>query len=152
VGNPVLIGQYDYTLDDKNRLVVPPRFRELLNQAKENTFVLAKGIDDCLWLFLPSQWESFMTEFKDAVKNMKDKGAARAAQREMFRSAEEVKVDEQGRVHLSDTLKGYARLKKDVVVAGAGSKAEVWDSERYRQYMDKQAKPAFAKIAKELPF
>lgn len=151
MGNPVLIGQYDYTLDDKNRLVVPPRFRDLFTQEKASHFVLAKGIDDCLWLFLPTQWESFMTKFDEAVKGTKDKSAARAAKRELFRSAEEVKLDEQGRVLVSETLKGYARLKKDVVVAGAGDRAEVWDSERHRQYTAKQAKPAFEKIAKELP-
>lgn len=149
MGIPVLIGQYDYTLDAKNRLVVPPRFRELLTQEKASHFVLATGFDECVWMFLPSQWENFMTQFDEQAQGVKDKDSVRHARRQLFSNAEEVAVDDQGRVLVSEKFKVHGGLRKEVVVIGAGKKAEVWDAGRYSSYTSKKAKPAFDKIAKE---
>ncbi|MBI5596175.1 MAG: division/cell wall cluster transcriptional repressor MraZ [Elusimicrobia bacterium] len=150
MGNPVLIGHYDYTLDAKNRLVVPSRFRELLTQEKASHFVLAKGRGDCVMLFLPSQWENFMNLFEEQARALKDKTGVPDARRELFANAEEVELDEQGRVLVSEKFKSHAGLRKDVVIIGAGARAEVWDAARYQQYAAKKAKPAFEKIAQEM--
>lgn len=148
----MLIGKFDYTLDDKNRLVVPPKFRKLLEQEKGAHFVLAKNIDGCLSLFLPSQWESYLVKFDEAAKTHKNPSGIRMARRELFNTAEESLVDEQGRILVPESLKEQAHLRKDVIVAGTGDKAEVWDAQRYEQHMAKLAKPAFEKIAKDLSF
>ncbi|MDE2292558.1 MAG: division/cell wall cluster transcriptional repressor MraZ [Elusimicrobia bacterium] len=146
----VLTGRYDYTLDSKNRLVVPPTFRDLLTQEKGTHFMLAQGFDGDLWLFLPSQWEQYQNHMNEAAKGMKDKAAARAAMMQFFSSAERVELDEQGRILVPESLKAHAQLKKDVVVAGAGAKAAIWSSDRYEQHVRKQAKPALEMLAKEL--
>ncbi|MBI3298524.1 MAG: division/cell wall cluster transcriptional repressor MraZ [Elusimicrobia bacterium] len=152
MGISVLIGKYDYTLDDKNRLVVPPKFRKLLEQEKGSHFFLAKNVDGCLSLFLPSQWEGHLMKFDEAAKTQKNATAIRAAKRDLFNTAEEALVDEQGRILVPESLKEQAHLRKDVIVAGAGDKAEIWDAQRYERHMAKQAKPAFEKVAKELAF
>ena len=152
MGNPVLIGQYDYTLDTKNRLVVPPRFRELLTQEKGTHIIVAEGIDEeCIYFFLPTLWEQFLVDLKELAKKMPDKGSARAAFRHFFNSARELEVDDQGRILVPESMKEHARLKKDVMVTGSGNKAEIWDSERYR-HMDKDAKPKLKKLAAEMGF
>ncbi|MFA6028753.1 MAG: division/cell wall cluster transcriptional repressor MraZ [Elusimicrobiota bacterium] len=146
----VTIGQYDYSLDPKNRVVVPPRYREALIAEKGSHFVLAIGQDECLWLFLPSQWEAFLDDAKTHTQDIKDKKKARAAKRFIFSSAVEAPVDEQGRVLVPQNLKDFAGLKKDVVVAGAGNKAEIWDRARWQEYSRKHAAPSFTELAKDL--
>lgn len=150
MGNVVLTGKYDYTLDTKNRLVVPPSYRKLLDQEKGSHFMLAQGFDGDLWLFLPSQWEQYQNHMNEAAKQAKDKAQARAAQVEFYSSAFEAEVDDQGRILVPEGHKEHAGLKKEVVVAGAGAKATVWASDRYETHRKKRAKPALDMLAKEL--
>jgi MraZ protein len=150
VGISVTIGQYDYTLDSKNRLVVPPSYRKSLDRESGTHFVLAKGFDGCIWLFLPSQWETIVEDLKEASAAIKDKSKARAVRRALFGSAEEVTPDDQGRVLISHLLKDHAKLKKNVVIVGAGNKAEIWDEAKWNAYSKKEAVPALEKHAKDL--
>lgn len=146
----VMTGKYDYSLDAKNRLVVPHHFRDLLTQEKGSHFIMSMGFDGDLWLFLPSQWEQYQSDVKEKAKTMKDAKAARAAQMNFFSMAERAELDEQGRILVPERLKAHAGLKKEVVIAGAGNKATVWDAARYEEHMKKFAKPAFDMLAKEI--
>lgn len=146
----VTIGQYEYTLDPKNRLVVPPRYREALAAEKGSHFILAIGIDRCLWLLLPSQWEAVLQDTKEASQSIKDKARARAFRRHLYGSAVETPLDEQGRILVPQGLKEYAGLRKDVSIIGAGNKAEVWDRSRWKSYSRSQAAPSFEKLARDL--
>lgn len=150
MGNVVLTGKYDYTLDGKNRLVVPPSYREVLTQEKGTHFMLVHGFDGDLWLFLPSQWEQYQTHALEATKKMKDAAASRAGMMEFFSMAERADVDDQGRILVPEGFKDHAKLKKEVVIAGAGTKATIWDAATYEQHSKKKGKPALALLAKEL--
>ena len=147
---PVTIGQYEYTLDPKNRLVVPPRYREALIAEKGTHFVLAMGFDGCIWLFLPSQWERLLEQADDRSKEVRDKRKARAFRRSLYSTAVEAPLDEQGRLLVSQHLKHHAGLRKEVVIAGAGNKAEIWDRSRWQAYTRKEAAPSFAELGKDL--
>lgn len=145
----VTIGRYDYSLDPKNRLVVPGRYREALLEEKGRHFIMAVGLDRCIWLFLPSQWEAFLEDSKTSTRDMKGE-KARAVKRHIFSSAIEAELDEQGRLLVPQHLKEHAGLKKDVVVSGAGNKAEIWDSKSWEAYSRKQAGPSFESLAADL--
>ncbi len=145
----VTIGRYDYSLDPKNRLVVPGRYREALLAEKGRHFIMAVGLDHCIWLFLPSQWEAFLEDSKTSTRDMKGE-KARAVKRHIFSSAIEAELDEQGRILVPQHLKDHAGLKKDVVVSGAGNKAEIWDSKGWESYSRKQAGPSFERLAADL--
>ncbi len=147
---PVTIGQYEYRIDPKNRLVVPPRYREALAAEKGSHFILAVGIDKCIWLFLPSQWEDFEREMRTESRSMKNKAKARALKRHIYGTATEAPLDEQGRVLITHNLVSHAGLRKHVMIAGAGNKAEIWDRSRWESYQKKQAAPSFEKLAKDL--
>jgi MraZ protein len=147
---PVTIGQYEYTLDPKNRLVVPPRYREALIAEKGSHFILATGFDRCIWLFLPSQWESILQDSKDIAKSIKDKQQVRAFMRHLYGNSVEATLDEQGRILVPQTHKAYAALKKEVMIVGVGNKAEIWDRSKWNAYIRKQGSPAFEKLAKDL--
>lgn len=147
---PVTIGQYEYRIDPKNRLVVPPRYREALAAEKGSHFILAIGIDKCIWLFLPSQWEDFERDMREGSRSMKNKVNARALKRRIYSTAMEAPLDEQGRVLINHHLASHAGLRKHVTIAGAGNKAEIWDRSRWESYQKKQAAPSFEKLAKDL--
>ena len=145
----LLIGRYDYSLDPKNRLAVPPRYREALGAEKARTFFLTSGMEGCLYLFLPSQWEKLLS---DDLKmfSLPDKEQERAFKRKFFSEAVEVEPDAQGRILVPQYLKEHAGLKGDVLVQGAGRRAEIWDSGRWAAYERRMVAPAYKKIGKSL--
>ncbi|MBI4385898.1 MAG: division/cell wall cluster transcriptional repressor MraZ [Elusimicrobia bacterium] len=123
---PALIGRYEHALDAKNRVFVPARYRELLAAEQGRHFILSIGLDRCLYLFLPSQWEQLLTSRQEEFR-LKDKRKQRAVRRVLFSNAVEAPVDEQGRILIPQELKGYAGLRKRIVMAGSGTRAELWD-------------------------
>jgi MraZ protein len=146
----VTIGQYEYTLDPKNRLVIPPRYCDALLAEKGSHFILSTGLDGCVWLFLPSQWERAQAGMKDTTREVKNKEEVRKSYRKLFGSAIEAALDDQGRVLVAQHLKEHAGLKKDVMIVGVGSKAEIWDRSRWNTSMKKQAAASFERLSKDL--
>ena len=145
----LLIGRYDYSLDPKNRLAIPPTYREALSQEKGRSFYLTSGMDGCLYLFLPAQWEKMLA---DDLKmfSMPDKEQERAFKRKFFSEAVEVEPDAQGRILVPQYLKEHAGLRFDVLVQGAGNRAEIWDTKRWAAYEKSTIAPAYKKIGKSL--
>lgn len=143
----VTIGQYEHSLDPKNRLVVPRRFRDALTEEKGSDFILTLGQDGCIGLFLPSQWERYLDRLEST--DIQDKAKARQLRRAVFSSAVPAHLDEQGRILIPQQLKTHARLKKDVLITGAGNKAEIWDRARWQAY-SKKAEPIFEELTQDL--
>ena len=145
----LLIGRYDYSLDPKNRLAIPPNYRETLAQEKGRSFYLTSGMDGCLYLFLPAQWEKMLA---DDLKmfSMPDKVQERAFKRKFFSEAVSVEPDGQGRILVPQYLKEHAGLRFDVLVQGAGNRAEIWDTKRWAAYEKSTIAPAYKKIGKSL--
>lgn len=145
----LLIGRYEYALDPKNRLAVPPKYREALAKEKGSSFFLTSGMEGCLYLFLPSQWEKLLGDDLRAF-SMPDKEQERAFKRKFFSEAVEVEVDAQGRVLVPQYLKAHAALSGAVLVQGAGKRAEVWDAKRWAAYEKAKVAPAYKTIGKNL--
>ena len=146
----ITTGRHDYTLDDKNRLVMPPAFREELVKESAKVFHITLGLEGCLWVFLPSQWTRVNEELHEVAKGMKDKSKARAIERHLLGNETASPVDDLGRILIPQALKEAADLKKDVVVVGAGKKIEIWDRARWTAYSKKEAAPSFKKLAKDI--
>ncbi|MBI4060457.1 MAG: division/cell wall cluster transcriptional repressor MraZ [Elusimicrobia bacterium] len=145
----LLIGRYDYSLDPKNRLAVPPKYRETLAQEKGRSFYLTGGMEGCLYLFLPAQWEKLLADDL-RMFSLPDKEQERAFKRKFFSEAVEVEPDAQGRILVPQYLKEHAGLRFDVLVQGAGNRAEIWDSKRWAAYEKSTIAPAYKKIGKSL--
>jgi MraZ protein len=145
----LLIGRYDYSLDPKNRLAVPAKYRETLALEKGRSFYLTSGMEGCLYLFLPSQWEKLL-EGDLKMFSLPDKEQERAFKRKFFSEALEVEPDAQGRILIPQYLKEHAGLRFDVLVQGAGRRAEIWDAKRWSDYEKKMVAPAYKKIGKSL--
>lgn len=145
----LLIGRYEYSLDPKNRLSVPPRFREALAAEKGDRFYLTSGLENCLYLFLPSQWNKLLENDLQAFA-MEDKERERAFKRKFFAEATEVEVDSAGRVLVPQYLKQHAGLKGQVYVQGAGKRAEIWDVSKWNAYNKSKVEPTYKQVSKSL--
>ena len=119
----MFMGGYNDTIDAKGRLIVPAKFREELGEA----FVITNGNDGCLNIYTEEAWETFLGKLK-LLPNNRD---TRSIVRKFVSQANRVEVDKQGRILIPTVLRDYAELDKDVVLAGAIDKIEVWDKSRW---------------------
>jgi len=142
-----LIGRYEHGLDEKNRLFVPSRYREQLAAEGGKHFFLAVGVDKCVSIFLPSQWEAFLTELK--AYKFKTVAEKRATMLRFFSCAKEVCPDEQGRIVVPAELKEHAGLRKEALIVGMGTRAEIWDQTSFEK-KETQAHKVFDKVASDL--
>lgn len=121
-------GHSQRSQDPKGRLMLPPEFRdEVFAQSAEGKVVLT-NFDQCIAVYPLPEW--LVIEQSFANLNMASQ-RLRQFQRFFISGAVEATLDKQGRVLIPQHLRNYAALKKDVVVAGAGRKFEIWDLERY---------------------
>ena len=123
-------GQYDHSLDAKNRLNLPARFRP----AFAGGVVLAKGLDTCVDVWTPDDFEAYTQSFLADLNPVS--GERRKLTRWVAANAFDLEMDSAGRVTLNASLLGHAGIDKDVVVSGAIDHLEIWDRARWHQVQD----------------
>jgi MraZ protein len=126
----MLLGEYEHTIDDKNRLTLPARFR----QAFAEGLVLSRGIERCLYAYPRSEWQANVQARLGELDLLSKEG--RVMQRYFFAGAAEGELDKQGRVMVPSSLGAYAGLGKEVVVAGIHDHLEIWDRAAWREHLD----------------
>lgn len=117
-------GEYNHTIDEKGRMIIPSKFREDL----DGSFVITKGIDGCLFAYAIEDWNEFENKLKGLPLTNKN---ARNFSRYMLGSASYVDIDKQGRILLPQTLRGFAEIDKDLTLVGVGSRFEIWSKEKW---------------------
>lgn len=125
-------GHYINSINDKGRLSIPSKFREVLDGEEADHLIITKGIDACLIAFAPDEWEK--VEEKARHLSMVRK-ADIVFKRHVVGSAEECAVDAQGRVLIPVSLREYAGLKKKCLFVGITDRFEIWDQEIYDRFM-----------------
>ncbi len=130
----MFFGEYEHTLDAKGRVIIPAKLREELG----DTFIIAKGLDGCLSVYPLDQWTAFEEKLQSLPLGQAD---VRAFVRFFFSGATEGEADKQGRVMLPPNLREFAKLSKDVVIAGAGNRLEIWDKQVRETYLSSTATP-----------
>lgn len=125
------IGEYEHSVDGKNRVVLPSAIREKLDL--NDRLVLTIGFDGCLTLY-PSY-----EQFQSFVEQMAEKGPtadARKLRRKLVGQAREVGIDKQGRLVLPAELKDEAGITNSVTVVGNFDSVDFWDPERWESYLE----------------
>ena len=117
----MLLGEYEHTIDDKNRLTLPAKFR----QAFEGGLVLTRGIERCLSAYPRDEWAATVESRLSELDPLSREG--RLMQRYFFSGAAEAEIDRQGRVMVPSALIDHAGLTRDVVVAGVRDHLEIWE-------------------------
>ena len=125
----MFMGEYNHTVDPKGRLIVPSKFREQLG----NEFVVTKGLDGCLFVYPADEWHNIEEKFRSISMTSKD---ARKFSRFFFAGAAAVELDKQGRILLPVTLREFADIDKDVLLAGMLDHIEIWNEERWKENAD----------------
>jgi MraZ protein len=122
----MLLGEHEHTLDEKNRLTLPARFR----QAFAEGIVVTRGMDGCLFAYTPGDWTALVQGRLATLDPLSKEG--RRMQRFFYAGAVEAELDKQGRVGIPGALLEHAKLGRDVVVAGVHDHLEIWDRAAWR--------------------
>ena len=131
--NNYFIGEYIHTIDQKKRLAIPVKFRQLLGKQA----VITRGLDNCLFLYSLKEWQKLAKKLSQLPISQSD---VRGFVRIMLAGAMEVNIDNLGRILVPDYLKQYASLGKKVVIAGLYNRIEIWDAKRWQSYQKKTEK------------
>jgi MraZ protein len=123
----MLLGEHAHTIDDKNRLTLPAKFRHVYVDG----IVVTRGIDGCLDAYTRADWDKLIEDRLGGLDPLSKEG--RRMQRHFFSAAMEADLDKQGRVILSAALLEHAKLGRDVVVAGVHDHLEIWDRDIWRR-------------------
>ena len=120
----MLIGEYEHTIDAKGRLSMPSKLRRDMGEA----FIVTKGLDGCLFAFSQDEWKNFETKLK--ALPLSDKNA-RNFVRFFLAGATECEIDKQGRFLIPGNLRDAAKLEKEAVIIGVGTRLEIWNKESW---------------------
>ena len=144
-------GEFEYSLDQKNRLIIPSRFRKSLSEINDKTFVLTKGLDKCLTLYPLDEWNNVERQLSQ-LSTIKEKN--RNFIRNVVRYATYLKYDRQGRIAMPSTLLSHAEIKKEVVLIGMIKKIEIWDNDLLNKisYDNYTSSKDFEDLANEIDF
>ena len=123
----MLLGEFEHTIDDKNRLTLPAKFRSAFSDG----IVVTRGVDGCLSAYAPDAWERVLQGRLASLDPLSKEG--RRMQRFFYSGATEGELDKQGRVNVPAALIDHAGLGREVVVAGVNDHVEIWDREAWRR-------------------
>lgn len=123
----MLIGEYEHSLDVKGRLIMPAKLREDMGEK----FIITKGLDGCLFGFSQIEWSNFEEKLKTLPLTNKN---ARDFVRFFLSGAIECEIDKQGRFLIASNLREYANMEKDVVIIGVGTRLEIWNRDKWKNY------------------
>jgi MraZ protein len=138
----MFMGEYQHSIDEKGRMIIPSKFREELG----TEFILTRGLDQCVFGYPLSEWKIIEEKLKALPFTKKD---ARAFTRFFFSGAAECQLDKQGRVNIASPLRDYAKLEKDCVVIGVSNRIEIWSKSIWEEYFSK-SEDSFGEIAESL--
>jgi MraZ protein len=125
----MFIGEYRHTVDDKNRISLPAKFRKELGKK----VVVTRGLDNCLFLYTHKAW----AEMSPEIAKLGWQADARGFSRFMFSGAVEIDVDSMGRILIPDYLREFGAIKSPVIFAGVHDRIEIWNEKRWSAYKKK---------------
>jgi len=122
-------GRYEYSIDDKSRVSIPAKFREVLGQSYDLRLILT-NLDGCIVAYPYQEWLAIQDKVSSTGPIRKE---ARAFLRYFYSGASECPIDKLGRILIPQALKTDAHIQKNVVIIGVGKKIEVWAKEKWEE-------------------
>ena len=136
----MLQGRFVYNMDEKNRLVIPPKFREVLNNA-----TMTIGLDQCIAIYPENEWIAFC----DRLINMdSSQEEARQNIRMFIGSAEEVEIDKQNRIKIPQALQMDVGIERECMIVGVMNHIEIWPLKAWQEYKQLSMSKASSNAAK----
>jgi MraZ protein len=116
----MFLGEYNYKLDEKGRVPVPPKFRGELRDG----IILVPGPEKCIIAFTPEEWKKISENMHTGTLAS---NKMRKLNRALFSTAFHLNLDGQGRIALPVPLRTFAGIGEEVVITGANTYLEIWD-------------------------
>ncbi|CUT04075.1 division/cell wall cluster transcriptional repressor MraZ [Candidatus Kryptobacter tengchongensis] len=139
-------GSYIYAVDEKGRVSIPARMRKYLSPEANETFVITRGTETCLFLFPLDEWEKL-------EKRLKELNTFNPQHRLLVRIllmwAVEVTLDNQSRIMIPKNLLEFAKIDKEALIIGALDRIEIWNPEVFNEYVNSQPE-SYESIAEEV--
>ena len=139
----MLLGEYNYVIDEKGRLNFPAKFREDMGP----NFTVTRWLDDCLVAFPEKKWEAVAEKLSE-----RSMVKSRNIQRFLYAGAMQAEPDKQGRILLTTQLREHAGLTKDVTIIGVGDHGEIWNTDAWRAMQKNMSSEAIEDAMAELEF
>ena len=141
------LGEYESTLDAKGRFLLPAAFKKQLPEDSNNRFVINRGFEKCLSLYPIDSWEPIFAE----ISKLNDfDPKVREFRRFFLNGATITETDSAGRLLIPQNLKDYALLGRDIVLAAAVNKIEIWDKTKYQQFFESFSPDTFSSLAEQV--
>src|SRR3989338_1910964 len=135
----MLIGEYIHTIDEKNRVSVPFKFRKKLGKK----IIVTPGLGQCLFIFTAAEWAKVSKKLSDSDSDLSFLSAdQRSFNRYMFGRAAEVEIDSIGRILLPEFLQEGIRLRDNAAIIGVKDRVEIWNEKAWSEQKARVAKQA----------
>jgi MraZ protein len=143
----MFLGSFIYSVDSKGRISIPSRFRKYVNQEANDTFIITRGILQCIDIYPQDNWK---LDVLTRIDQLDDFDADESAfKRLLLELAAEDKLDSQSRLLIPKNLLEFAGIEKDALILGQNKKIEVWNPDIYEILKKENSKP-FSEIAKQV--
>ncbi len=123
-GFKMFFGEFEYKIDEKSRVPIPPKFRGELRGG----VVLIPGIEQCITIYPLSEWRKLAATLTTSSVTP-DK--LRRLNRAIFATAFSLNLDRQGRIALPTPLRQYTEIEDEVVIAGVNNYLEIWNKDHW---------------------
>jgi len=146
-GDKMFLGTFEHNMDDKNRLIIPAKYREELGntfyitRGLENclflysTFYITRGLENCLFLYSEKEWNQLVEKLNTLTFTKKD---ARNFMRFFYSGATTLELDKQGRISIPSYLVEYANITHTCKIIGVGERLEIWAEETWNDFYFKE--------------
>ena len=135
----MFFGEFEYRIDEKGRVPIPPKFR---NELKEG-LVLTPGVEKCITAYPLSEWKKLAATLTTGSLTPQK---LRRLNRAIFATAFSINMDGQGRIALPTPLRDYAEIEDEVVIAGANTYLELWNKGHWETEKDISQEQAWQSI------
>jgi len=132
-------GKETHSLDSKGRVSLPAKMRKSLPEAAQNTFVVTRGLDRCIFAYPINEWEEKQKRSLEDLNQYDSQN--RQFLRRMLECSEDVTLDAQQRITLPKELIAFAGIEGKVTIVGILDHIEFWDPETYEKYMNSCDEP-----------
>ncbi len=141
------LGEFEATIDAKGRFLLPVGLKRQLPEGETTSFVINRGFEKCLTLYPIQSW----TPLYDQISILNDfDPQVREFRRYFLNGATYIEIDVAGRILIPPNLKEYAGLGKDIVLAAAVNKIEIWDKQKHQQFFESYSPEDFSKLAQSV--
>jgi MraZ protein len=122
----MFFGEFEYKIDDKGRVPIPPKFRRELRGG----VILAQGVEKCITLYPLAEWKKLADSLTGSSVTQ---SKLRRLNRAIFATAFSLNMDGQGRIGLPISLRQHAEIADEIIIAGANNYLELWNKEHWEE-------------------